>query len=84
VLVFRGPPLPRSEPARFSWLQSKRTASLERHLHWRSHGGAAVLLLRSLRRGLRGDLEGWRLGWQRMLKGAVLGWKQFWRARDDR
>ncbi len=50
VIAFRGPPVPRSEPANFIWLESKRTASLERGLRWRSRGGFLVLLMRRLRK----------------------------------
>lgn len=57
VLVFRGPALARSAPLRFSWLETKRTASLERSLLWRSRGGTLVLLMRWLRRTLLMDLR---------------------------
>jgi hypothetical protein len=58
VLVFRAPPVPRREPARFAWLEGKRTASLERGLRWRHRGGFLVLLARWLRRTLSSDPRG--------------------------
>lgn len=61
VLVFRAPPVPRVAPARFAWLEGKRTASLERSLRWRHRGGFLVLLARWLRRTLSSDLQVLRL-----------------------
>lgn len=52
VLVFRGPPLVRKQSLRFSWLESKRTSSLQRRQRWRYRGGFLVLLLRWIRRAL--------------------------------
>lgn len=57
VLAFRGPPVPRRDPVRFTWIESKRTASLERNLRWRRHGGFWVLLLRRLRQVLQSDFR---------------------------
>ncbi len=53
VLTFRGPPIPRRDPGRFEWLESKRTAGLERHLRWRNQGGFWVLMGRRLRRAMQ-------------------------------
>jgi ectoine hydroxylase-related dioxygenase (phytanoyl-CoA dioxygenase family) len=50
VLVFRGAPRPRADPARFTWLDNQHTADAERHQHWLRRGGYLVLLLRWLRR----------------------------------
>lgn len=55
ILVFRGPPVPRSERLHVGWLQAKRTASLERSLRWRYRGGFVVLLMRWLQRALHSD-----------------------------
>lgn len=55
VMAFRGPPVPRSEPVHFAWLESQRTASSERSLRWRYRGGLLVLLMRWVRRGLLSD-----------------------------
>lgn len=57
VIVFRAPPVARGAPARFAWLERKRTASLERGLRWRHRGGFLVLLARWLRRTLSSDLR---------------------------
>lgn len=67
VLVFRAPPVARSEPVHFSWLETKRTASLERSLRWRSHGGFVVLLMRWLRRTLSCDVRALRFRLRRYL-----------------
>lgn len=61
VLVFRAPPVRRREPVHFGWLETKRTASLERSLYWRSHGGFLVLLMRWLQRTLSSDFRGLRI-----------------------
>ncbi len=50
VLVFRGPPRPRVDPARFAWLDTQHTADAERRQHWLRRGGYLVMLLRRLRR----------------------------------
>jgi hypothetical protein len=60
ILVFRSLPVARSEPVHFTWLQTKRTASLERSLRWRSRGGYVVLLMRWLRRTLSSDFRALR------------------------
>jgi ectoine hydroxylase-related dioxygenase (phytanoyl-CoA dioxygenase family) len=57
VIVFRAPPVARAAPVHFAWLESKRTASLERSRHWRQRGGFLVLLVRWLRRTLSSDLH---------------------------
>lgn len=49
VLAFTGPPVPRTEPLRYTWNAGKRTAALDRSLGWRRHGGSVVLMLRWLR-----------------------------------
>lgn len=72
VLVFRAPPVARGEPARFAWLERKRTASLERSLHWRHRGGFMVLLGRWLRRTLSSDLRQLRIQGRAMLLRARL------------
>ena len=80
VLVFRAPPVPRSEPAHFDWLEAKRTASLARGLRWRNHGGFAVLLLRWLRRNLGSDWRALRLRLIKLLQlGRITAWQR-WRA----
>lgn len=68
VLVFRSPPVPRSAPAHFSWLATKRTASLERGARWRQHGGFAVLAYRWLHRTLSSDMRGLRILLRRKLQ----------------
>lgn len=57
VLAFRGPPIPRSAPGHFSWLETKRTAGIERAMHWRRQGGFWVLFGRRLRQILRSDIR---------------------------
>ena len=70
VLVFRAPPVLRSAPVHFAWLEAKRTASLARGLRWRSHGGFFVLVVRWLRRTLGSD---WRALRFKLLKFLQLG-----------
>lgn len=59
VLVFRGPVVPRPAPVRLAWIESKRTAGLERSQRWRSRGGGWVLLARRLRQVRWSDPETW-------------------------
>lgn len=79
VLVFRSPPVPRTVPAHFSWLSTKRTASLERGARWRQHGGFAVLVSRWLRRTLTSDMRALRILLRRKLQLAGAGLRQWWR-----
>lgn len=67
VVVFRAPPVARTESVHFSWLAAKRTASLERRLRWRSHGGFVVLLTRWLRRTLWSDFRALQFKLRRQL-----------------
>lgn len=78
VLVFRSPPVPRSVPAHFSWLSTKRTASLERGARWRQHGGFAVLVSRWLRRTLSSDMRALRIRLRRKLQLAGAGLRRWW------
>jgi ectoine hydroxylase-related dioxygenase (phytanoyl-CoA dioxygenase family)/SAM-dependent methyltransferase len=59
VLAFRGPALRRPAPLRFEWLESKRTARLERARRWHRQGGRWVLLARRLRQLRWSDPETW-------------------------
>lgn len=78
VLVFRAPPVPRSAPAHFSWLATKRTASLERGARWRQHGGFAVLVYRRLRRVLSSDMRALHILLRRKLQLARAGLRRRW------
>jgi ectoine hydroxylase-related dioxygenase (phytanoyl-CoA dioxygenase family) len=84
VLVFRAPPVPRSEPARFTWLATKRTASLERSQRWRSRGGFMVLLGRWLQRTLSSDRRTLQIKVQKLLQLGRAALRQGWRAAGRR
>ncbi len=57
VLAFQSTPVLRRDAISFDWLAGKRSANLERGLRWHSRGGRWVLLLRRLRRLLKGGLR---------------------------
>jgi ectoine hydroxylase-related dioxygenase (phytanoyl-CoA dioxygenase family) len=50
VLVFRGAPRPRTDRARFAWLDAQHAADADRKQRWLRHGGHLVVLMRRLRR----------------------------------
>jgi len=68
VIVFRAPPVPRAAPVRFTWLEGKRTAGLERSERWRHRGGFMVLFARWLRRTLASDGPALRLKWRALVQ----------------
>ena len=79
VLAFRGPPIPRGEPGNFTWLETKRTAGIERNLHWRLHGGFLVLVLRWLRRVFRSDFRALQFKLQRLAHLRRARLQKWWR-----
>lgn len=78
VVVFRAPPVPRTEPIHFSWLATKRTASLERRLRWRSRGGFLVLLMRRVRQVLQSDLRTLPFRLRKLAHLARAGLRKWW------
>lgn len=80
VIAFRGPPIPRSEPVHFTWLEAKRTASIERNLRWRRQGGFWVLLLRRLRRVMQADLRTLPHRLQKLVYQVRGGLRKLWKA----
>ena len=68
VIAFRGPPVPRHEPVTYTWLDSKRTAGIERREQWHRRGGFWVLLARQLRQLLLSDIRALALRLQRSFR----------------
>lgn len=83
VLVFRAPPIPRAKPVYFTWLETKRTASLERSLRWRKRGGFLVLLLRGLRRVLSFDSHSLPFKLRKLMHLGRVSLRHRWRRPDQ-